>query len=202
MRGQEQRSGLAELKRRGFLLEYASLAWMTVEAVVAIASGLAAHSIALLGFGLDSVIEFVAGLTVVWELRGAEEERERFATRLIGVTFFLLAAYVAAEAVRDLLTRARPEWSAPGLAVTVAALIVMPALAVGKRRVGRALNNRTLLADAAETTFCALLSAATILGLGLNGAFGWRWADPAAALVIAGLAVKEGLEAWEGEEPG
>ena len=188
----------ARLRRRGFLLEYLSMAWMTLEVAVAIAAGVAANSIALLGFGLDSVIELVAGATVIWELRGADRERERSATRFIGVTFFLLAAYVAVEATRDLLTHARPDRSLPGLAITVAALIVMPALAAGKRRVGRALNNRTLLADAAETSFCALLSAATILGLGLNAGFGWGWADPLAGLVIAGLAFREGLETWEG----
>jgi hypothetical protein len=110
-RAQERSPDRAGLRRRGFLLEYAGLAWMTVEAAVAIASGLAAHSVALLGFGLDSVIEFIAGVTVVWELRGAGAEREHFATRLIASSFFLLATYVAAEAIRDLLTRARPEWS-------------------------------------------------------------------------------------------
>ncbi len=187
----------ARLRRQGFLLEYVSMAWMTLEAAIAIAAGVGAHSIALIGFGLDSVIEFVAGAVVIWELRGADQERERSATRLIGVTFFILAGYVAVEAIRDLITHARPHASLPGLAITVAALIVMPTLAVGKRHVGRALNNRPLLADAAETTFCALLSAATILGLGMNAVFRWGWADPLAALVIAGLAVREGLEAWE-----
>lgn len=172
----------ARLKRQGFLLEYLSMAWMTLEALIAIAAGLAAHSIALIGFGLDSVIEFVAAGVVICELRGADQEREGSATRIIGLTIFVLAAYVAVESIRDLLTHARPGRSWPGLAITVAALIVMPALAMGKRHVGRALNNRTLLADAAETTFCALLSAAAILGLGPNAVFGWRWADPLAGL--------------------
>ena len=190
----------ARLRRRGFLLEYFSMAWMTLEAVIAIAAGAAAHSIALIGFGLDSVIEFAAAGIVIWELRGADRERERSATRMSGATFFILAAYVTTESVRDLLTDARPERSLPGLAITVAAVIVMPALAAGKRRVGRALVNQTLLADAAETTFCALLSATAILGLSLNAVFSWRWADPAAALVIAGFAVREGLEAWEGSD--
>jgi divalent metal cation (Fe/Co/Zn/Cd) transporter len=135
----------ARLRRQGFLLEYGSMAWMTLEAAIAIAAGAAAHSIALIGFGSDSVIEFVAGAMVIWELRGADRERERSATRLIGVTFFLLAGDVAVEAIRDLLTHARPDPSLPGLAITGAALIVMPALAVGKPHVGRALNNRTLL---------------------------------------------------------
>jgi hypothetical protein len=126
----------ARLRRQGFLLEYGSMAWMTLEAAIAIAAGAAAHSIALIGFGSDSVIEFVAGALVIWERLGADQERERSATRLIGVTFFLLAGYVAAEAIRDLLTHARPDPSLPGLAITGAALIVMPALAVGKHHVG------------------------------------------------------------------
>ncbi len=180
------------------MLEYLSMGWMTLEAAIAIASGLTAHSIALISFGLDSIVEFVAAGTVIWELGGADATRERLATQTIGATFFILAAYVTAEAIRDLLTHARPERSLPGLVITVAAVVVMPMLAASKRHVGRALNNRTLLADAAETAFCALLSATAILGLGLNLAFGWRWADPLAALIIAGLAVKEGLEAWEG----
>ena len=117
--------------------------------------------------------------------------------RLIGVTFFALAAYLAVEGIRDLAGQARPEQSIPGLAVTAAALVVMPLLAVAKRRTGRALGNRTLIADSAETAFCAFTSAATLLGVGLNAGLGWWWADPVAALVIAALAVKEGLEAWE-----
>jgi divalent metal cation (Fe/Co/Zn/Cd) transporter len=172
------------------------MAWMVVEAAVAIGAGVAAHSIALVGFGLDSVIELFAAGVVVWELRGLDGKRERRATRLIGSTFYVLAAYLGVESIRDLVAGAKPETSVPGLVIAIAALVVMPVLAVGKRRVGRALDNHALLADAAETTLCALLSAATIAGLGLNAAFGWKWADPAAALVIAGLAMKEGLEAW------
>ena len=186
---------MARLRRRGFWLEYASMAWMTAEAAVAITAGVIASSIALVGFGLDSVIEFFAAAIVVWQLRG--EDRETRAVRLIGVTFFALAAYLAVEGIRDLADRARPEQSIPGLAVTAAALVVMPLLAVAKRRTGRALGNRTLIADSAETAFCAFTSAATLLGVGLNAGLGWWWADPVAALVIAALAVKEGLEAWE-----
>jgi len=188
------------LERRGFLLEYLSMGWMTVEAVVAIASGVAAHSIALVGFGLDSVIEFFAAGVVVWQLRGVEEERERWAIRLIGATFFILATYVGVQAIRDLATGSHPKASTPGLIVAVAAIVVMPLLAVGKRRVGRALANRTILTDAAESTFCALLSAATIVGVGANAAFGWHWADPAAGLIIAGLAVNEGREAFQKDD--
>ena len=175
------------------------MAWMTAEAAVAITAGVVASSIALTGFGLDSVIEFSAAAVVVWQLRGEErgEERETRAVRLIGVTFFALALFLAVEGIRDLITQARPGQSAAGLAVAGAALIVMPGLAVAKRRTGRALGNRALVADSAETAFCAFTSAATLLGVGLNTWLSWWWADPAAALVIAALAVKEGLEAWE-----
>lgn len=185
----------ARLVRRGFWLEYASMAWMTAEAAVAITAGAAAGSIALVGFGLDSVIEFAAACIVVWQLRG--EGRQTRAVRLIGVTFFALAAYLAVEGIRDLAGQTRPEHSVPGLAVAAAALVVMPGLAVAKRRTGQALGNRTLIADSAETAFCAFTSAATLLGTGLNAWLGWWWADPAAALVIAALAVKEGFETWE-----
>ena len=158
-------AGLAGLRRRGFWLEYASMAWMTAEAAVAVTAGVLASSIALIGFGLDSVIEFFAAATVVWQLRGEEEgeERETRAVRLIGVTFFALALYLAVEGIRDLATHARPGQSPAGLAVAGAALVVMPALAVAKRLTGRALGNRTLIADSAETAFCAFTSAATLL---------------------------------------
>ena len=187
----------ARLTRRGFRLEYASMAWMTIEAAVAIASGIIASSIALVGFGLDSVIEFLAAAVVVWQLRGAGEDRETRAIRLIGMTFFILAAYLTAESIRDLIGQARPEQPVAGLAVAAAALLVMPSLALAKYRTGQVLGNRTLIADAAESAFCAFTSAAALLGVGLNAWLGWWWADPAAALVIAALAVREGLEVWE-----
>ncbi len=190
---------LDRLRRRGFWLEYASMAWMTAEAVVAITAGILASSLALTGFGLDSVLELAAAAIVVWQLRGGEEDRERRAVRLIGVTFFALAAYLAVEAVRDLAGHARPASSAAGLAIAAAALLVMPALAVAKRRTGQALGSQALIADSAETAFCAFTSAATLAGVGLNAWAGWWWADPAAALVIAALAAREGLEAWHGD---
>ena len=135
---------------------------------------------------------------VVWQLRGeiAGQERETRAVRLIGVTFFALAAYLAAEGIRDLVTSAQPRVSVPGLVIAAAALLVMPGLAVAKRATGRALGNRTLIADSAETAFCAATSAATLAGVGLNAWAGWWQADPIAGLVIAVLAVKEGIEAW------
>jgi divalent metal cation (Fe/Co/Zn/Cd) transporter len=192
-------SSVARLRRRGFWLEYASMAWMTAEAAVAITAGIAASSLALTGFGLDSVIEFFAAAIVVWQLRGeiAGQERETRAVRLIGVTFFALAAYLTIEGIRDLVTGAQPRQSVPGLLIAAAALLVMPGLAVGKRATGRALGNRTLVADSAESAFCAATSAATLLGVGLNTWLGWWQADPIAGLLIAALAVKEGIEAFE-----
>ena len=191
----------ARLRRRGFRLEYATLAWMVAEAAVAITAGLLAASIALVGFGLDSVIELFSATIVIWQLRGeiTGQDRQTRAIRLIGVTFFALAAYLTIDSIRDLATGAQPRQSIPGLAVIAAALIVMPALAIAKRRTGQALGNRTLIADSAETAFCALTSAAALLGVGLNTWLGWWWADPAAALIIAALAVKEGLECWESD---
>jgi divalent metal cation (Fe/Co/Zn/Cd) transporter len=174
------------------------MGWMTVEAGVAITAGVIVSSIALTGFGLDSVIEFFSACIVVWQLRGKTGETR--AVRLIGVTFFALAVYLAVEGIYDLATRARPEYSAAGLAVTAAALVIMPGLALAKRRTGQALGNRTLIADSTETAFCAFTSAAALIGVGLNAWRGWWWADPAAALVIAALAVKEGWEAWEDDD--
>jgi len=192
---------MSRLRRRGFWLEYASMAWMTAEAAVAIISGIIASSIALIGFGLDSVIEFFAAAVVVWQLRGSlSEERETRALRLIGGTFFVLAAYLTVESIIDLVSRQRPGQSLAGIAVTAAALVVMPALALAKRRTGQQLGNQALIADAAESAFCAVTSAAALLGIGLNAWLGWWWADPAAALVIAGLAVREGIEAWTADD--
>jgi divalent metal cation (Fe/Co/Zn/Cd) transporter len=190
--GQETR-----LRRRGFLLEYASMAWMTAEAAIAITAGVIASSIALVGFGLDSVIEFFAAAIVVWQLRGEGVDRQTRAVRLIGVTLFALAVYLTVQSLRDLAGHARPGQSAAGLVVAAAALIVMPLLAVAKRRTGRALGNQALIADSAESALCAFTSAAALLGVGLNEWAGWWWADPAAGLVIAALALREGLEAWE-----
>jgi divalent metal cation (Fe/Co/Zn/Cd) transporter len=187
------------LTRRGFWLEYASLAWMTVEAAVAITAGIVASSIALVAFGLDSVMEFAAAVLVIWQLRGGGPRKHR-AVRLIGVTFFLLAAYLVVESSRDLISQAKPEASTAGLIVAAAALLVMPPLALAKRRTGQALDNHALIADAGESALCALTSGAALLGVGLNAGLGWWWADPAAALVIAALAVREGVEAFESDE--
>jgi len=188
------------LHRRALALAYLSMGWMVIEAAVAVTAGILAASIALVGFGLDSVIEFCSAVIVAWQLHGQGEERETRAVRLIGVTFFALAAYLAAESIRDLTSQARPGHSLPGIAVTAAALIVMPLLAVAKRRTGQAMNNRAIIADSAETAFCAFISATALLGTGLNAWLGWWWADPAAAVIIAALAVREGLETWENDD--
>lgn len=188
------------LHRRALALAYMSMGWMVIEATVAVTAGILAASIALVGFGLDSVIEFFSALIVVWQLHGQGEERETRAVRLIGATFFILAAYLTAESIRDLIGHARPEHSIPGIVITAAALVVMPVLALAKRRTGQAMSNRAVIADSTETAFCAFTSAAALLGIGLNTSLGWWWADPAAALVIAALAVREGIEAWENED--
>jgi len=193
---------LGRLRRRGFALEYFSIAWMTAEAAVAVTAGIVAGSVALTGFGLDSVIELASAVIVIWQLRGesAGQDRDTRAVRLVGITFFALAAYLTAEGIASLVTAARPAPSPAGLAITAAALVVMPALAVAKRRAGRALGSCTLVADSAETAFCAWTSAAALLGVTLNTAFGWWQADPAAGLVIAALAIREGLESFEEHE--
>ena len=184
------------VRRRGLRLEYATMAWMLAEAAAAITAGLLAASIALVAFGLDSVIELLSATIVIWQLRGqiAGQDRETRAIRAIGVTFFALSAYLAVEGIRDLAAQARPGQSVPGMAVTAAALVVMPVLALAKHRTGQQLGNRTLSADSAETALCAVTSAAALLGAGLNAWLGWWWADPAAAMIIAALAVREGIE--------
>lgn len=189
----------SRLERRAVLLAWATIAWNVVEAIVAIGAGLVASSIALVGFGIDSSIEVFAATVVLWRMRGLGEEREQRALKLIALSFFALAAYVTVESVRDLVGAAEPDTSPVGIGLAIASLIVMPLLAAAKRRVGVALGNRTVTADAAETQLCAYLSAILLAGL-LLGAVGIGWADPVAALAIAYLAVREGLEAWRGDD--
>jgi len=185
-------------------LEVFTLAWMTVEASVAVAAGVAAGSVALIAFGLDSVIEFVAAFVVLQTFRAEQAGRahrgEERALRVIGVTFFLLAAYITVDAVYTLISASKPETSAAGIAVTAAALLVMPVLSAAKRRTGSAVGSQMLVADAAESLFCGYLSATVLVGLLFNAAFGWWWADPVAALIVVPLVIKEGLEALEDED--
>jgi divalent metal cation (Fe/Co/Zn/Cd) transporter len=180
-------------------LEALTVGWNTIEAVVAIAAGVGASSVALVGFGLDSVVEVSAALVVVWQFFGIPEQREKHALRLIGGCFFALAAYVALSSISDLVTGGEPHASAVGIALTAVSLVVMPALALVKRRAGQRIGSRTLVADSSQTRLCAYLSATTLAGLALNAALGWWWADPLAALVIAWVAVTEGREAWRGD---
>jgi divalent metal cation (Fe/Co/Zn/Cd) transporter len=197
----------ARLRRRGLGLEYLTIVWNVAEAVVAIGAGVVAGSIALVGFGFDSSIEVFAATIVVWHLRreerdGVDAGREQRALRLIAVTFFLLATYVSVEAVRDLLVDDRAETSVVGIVLACVSLVAMPSLAIAKRRTGKRLGSATLVADSTETFLCSWLSAVLLGGLVLNATVGWEWADPLAALGIAALAVREGLEAWRGEEAG
>jgi divalent metal cation (Fe/Co/Zn/Cd) transporter len=193
------------LRRRGLVLAGLTIIWNVAEAVVAIAAGLAAGSIALVGFGFDSTIEVLSAWVVVWQFRGElrggyDEERERRALRLIACTFFVLAGYVVLESIRDLLITGHEANESPvGIALAALSLVVMPTLAWAKRRTATELASPTLRADAAETLLCSWLSAALLAGLVVNATLGWWWADPAAAVVIAWLAAREGLEAWRGE---
>lgn len=193
------------LHRRGLLLAALTIVWNVIEAVVAISAGIAAGSIALVGFGFDSTIEVGSAFVVVWQFRrelrgGYDEARERRALRLIAVSFFVLAGYVMVEAARDLFfVHAETGESRIGIVLAGLSLVVMPVLAIAKRRTATRIGSSTLAADAAETMLCGWLSAVLLGGLALNAAVGWWWADPLAALGIAGLAAKEGREAWRGE---
>lgn len=189
----------ASLRRRARLLVWATIAWNTVEAFVAIGAGAAASSGALVSFGLDSTIEVSAALVALWYLRGEDDERGERAGRLIALSFWALAAWVTVDAVGDLVTGDRPDASTVGIVLTAVSLIVMPTLAVAKRRAGAQLGSNALVAESNETMVCAYLSAAVLAGLSLNALLDWWWADPIAALVVAAIAAREGLEAWRGE---
>jgi divalent metal cation (Fe/Co/Zn/Cd) transporter len=193
--------GFDALRRRAIRLEYFTIGWNVIEAVVALAAGAAASSIALVGFGLDSIIETSSGVALLWRFKQrtiAEHHAESRAVKVVGVTFLALAAYVSVEAGRDLWLRRAPEFSLPGLILAILSLIAMPVLGVAKQRLARRLRSRALAADGLETLLCAYLSATLLVGLALNGALGWWWGDPVAALVIAALMVREGVEILRG----
>ncbi|WP_432492498.1 cation diffusion facilitator family transporter [Kineococcus auxinigenes] len=190
----------ARLGRRAQLLAGASVVYNVLEAVVAVWAGLVAGSVALIGFGLDSVVEVSSGLVILWQFRHRlPETRERRALRLIGVSFLALAAYVAVESVRALVTGAQPDASPVGIGLAIASLIVMPFLSWAQRRTGRRLGSASVVADGTQTLLCTYLSAVLLVGLLLSATLGWSWADPVAGLVIAAVALKEGREAWRGE---
>jgi divalent metal cation (Fe/Co/Zn/Cd) transporter len=189
----------AVLGRRIRLLVAATIAYNVVEAFVAIGAGTAADSTALIGFGLDSVVEVSSAATVAWQFAARDPgSREKRALRMIAFSFFGLAAYVTVESVRALANGSTAGHSAVGLALAAVSLAVMPALSYAQRKAGHELGSRTAVADSKQTLLCTYLSGALLAGLALNSLFGWRWADPVAALVIAAVAVREGRAAWRG----
>ena len=190
----------ARLGRRARLLAGASVAYNAVEAVIAVSAGVAAGSVALVGFGLDSVVEVSSGLIVLWQFRHRlPESRERQALRLMAFSFLGLAAYVTVESIRALVSVGEPEASPLGIGLAIASLAVMPFLSWAQRRTGRALGSHAVVADSTQTLLCTYLSAVLLVGLVLNATLGWSWADPVAGLVIAAVAVREGVGAWRGE---
>jgi divalent metal cation (Fe/Co/Zn/Cd) transporter len=192
----------ARLERRARLLAWGGIGWHVVEFGVALAAGLAAGSIALIGFGADSLIEALAGGVVLWLFTGkrrGSSAAERRAQQLIAVSFFVLAAYVGIEALRTLLSGDHPNTSWVGIGLAAFTAPTMPLLAYAKRRLGNQLHSAATVKEAAQTQLCAYLSIALLLGLGANALAGWWWADPLTALVIAAVAVREGRESWRGE---
>ena len=188
------------LGRRAQLLAAASVSYNLLEAAIAITAGAIAGSVALVGFGLDSVVEVSSGLVVLWQFRHAlPEARERQALRLIAISFFALAAYVGFESLRSLRGGAEPGPSPVGIGLAVASLAVMPLLSWAQRRTGKQLGSNAVVADGTQALLCTYLSAVLLLGLVLNATLGWSWADPIAGLVVAAVAVKEGREAWRGD---
>jgi divalent metal cation (Fe/Co/Zn/Cd) transporter len=195
--------------RHALALEYLTVSWNIVEGVIAIAAATAASSVALLAFGIDSFVECTSGAVMIWRLRAERnasntdskhiERIERRAQKLVALSLFLLAAYVCFDAATSLWSGEKPDFSTVGVVLTSVSLAVMLFLARAKRRAAVALGSRALAADAFQTTACWWLSLAALVGVTLNGALGWWWADPVAAFVIALLVIKEGREAWEGQ---
>lgn len=193
------------LTRRGLRLAQFTVAYNVVEGIIAITAGVMAGLVSVIGFGIDSGIESIAAFLVALRLSArlrhgeADEEKERLVLRAVAVTFFILAAYVTIEGIRSLVDSARPDASPIALVLLTTSVVVMPLLAAAKRRVGLALRDNLILADAAETRICVLLSISTLAGIGLFQLTGAAWLDPVAGFVIAAFAIHEGKEAWEGE---
>lgn len=190
----------AALARRIRLLVAATISYNVIEAAVALTEGTRASSTALVGFGLDSLIEVSSAAAIAWQFAAPDPEtREKAALRFVAVSFFALAVYITVDSVLSLFGVKEAEHSPIGIALAAVSLVVMPVLSLAQRRTGRELGSRSAVADSKQTLLCTYLSAALLAGLLLNSLFGWSWADPVAALVIAGVAVREGREAWRGD---
>ena len=188
------------LRRRIRWIVAATIAYNVVEAIIAISAGTIASSTALVGFGLDSIVEVLSAAAVAWQFAAPDpQKRERLTLRVIAVSFFGLAAYVSVDAVLALTGVREPEHSPAGIALAAVSVAVMPFLSLVERRTGKELGSASAVADSKQTLICTYLSAAVLMGLVLNLTFGWTWADPVAGLVIVVLAVREGLEAWRGD---
>jgi divalent metal cation (Fe/Co/Zn/Cd) transporter len=190
--------------RRGRRLEYFTVAWNAIEGLVAIATGVIAGSISLVGFGIDSFMEVTSGSVLLWRMSvdadvPRRERNERRALRVVGICFLFLAAYIAYESATDLWSKRAPEHSIPGIVLACVSLVVMPLLSRAKRKVGRALGSAAMHADAKQTEFCTYLSAILLAGLLLNAVFGLWWADPVAALIMVPIVAKEGIEGVQGK---
>ena len=197
-----QRGDRDRLVRRAKTLAWIGVAWHGVEATIAVGAGLAASSIALVGFGADSLIEALAEFVVLWRFataRVSSGAAERRAQRLIAISFYLIATYIAVEATRTLAAGDHPQASWVGIGLSAFTLATMPPLAAAKARVAEALGSPAAKSESRQTMLCAYLSAALLIGLGLNALVGWWWADPITALLIAGVAVKEGRDSWRGD---
>lgn len=199
----EQRNRAA-LVRRGRYLEYFTIGYNSLEGLIAVGAGLIAGSVALVGFGFDSLIEVTSGSVLLWRLHGDanEERRERveaISLRIVGALFVLLALYVTYDSVKSMIRREAPEESLVGIVLAAVSLAVMPLLVRAKRSVARAINSGALMADSKQTELCTYLSAILLVGLLLNALFGWWWADPVAALIMVPIIVKEGIEGLRGE---
>lgn len=185
-------------ERHGRRLAYLTIGWNSLEGIIAVGAGILTGSIALVGFGVDSVIEVSSGAIILWRLASGEH-RERIALRLVGFSFVALAAYVAFDAIKSLVYGELPEASYVGIAIAALSLIVMPILARAKRKVAAELNSNAMKADSRQTDLCTYLSAILLGGLFLNAVFGWWWADPVSALIMVPIIAKEGIEALRGK---
>jgi divalent metal cation (Fe/Co/Zn/Cd) transporter len=194
----------AAIAERGKRLEYFTIAWNTLEGVVAVVTGAIAGSISLVGFGIDSFVEVTSGATLLWRMSVDADERtrrrdERLSLRIVGVCFLALTVYIAYESMFDLIAKRAPERSIPGIVLACVSLLVMPLLSRSKKRVARELGSAAMRADAKQTDFCVYLSAILLVGLVLNAVLGWWWADPVAGIIMSPIIAREGVQALKGE---